>query len=334
MDHNKILSDLKSGNFAPIYFLHGEEDYFIDLVSDYIEDNILNEGEKSFNQVVLYGKEVDFKQVTDQVMQYPMMASHRVVLVKEAQSMSSLAELAPYFSNPSESSILVISHKHKSFDKRKKKAWDALKKNAVILESKKLYDNQIPAYITGIANEHQLKISNKTAFIISEHLGNDLNKISNEIEKLRLNLNEGTEITADHVQEFIGISKDYNIFELQKAIGSKNKMKAYSIVKYFSENKKTHPIQLNIGSLYNYFSTLLIAKKYEHKDDRVFAQKAKINPYFARDYKSAAKYYSYPQIRKSFELLHQMDKASKGVESRRFNELGLYQEFLYKLFAV
>lgn len=334
MNHIKIISDLKSGQIAPIYFLHGEESYFIDEVSDYIEDHILNEPEKAFNQVVLYGKETDFKQVLDQAMQFPMMSERRVVIIKEAQSMRNIESLTDYFLKPSPQTLLLIAHKHKAFDKRKRKTWDALKKNAIILESKKLYDSQVPNYIINLAKDNQLKIDNKTAFIIAEHLGNDLNKISNEIKKLRLNLDKGTSINLDHVQEYIGISKDYNIFELQKAIGTRNKMKAYAIVKYFSENKKAHPIQMNMGSLFNYFSKLFLAKKYERLDDRTFASKTKINPFFAKEYKQAAHNYSLAAISQAFELLHKMDKSSKGVETRRYDELGLYQEFLYQLFAV
>lgn len=333
MDHIKILQDLKAGKYAPIYFLHGEESYFIDLITDFIENNILETSEKAFNQIVLYGKEADFKQVIDQAMQYPMMASHRVVILKEAQSMKGFEKLVDYFKQPSPQTILAIAYKHKKFDKRKKKLWDALKKNAVILETKKLYDNQVPGYIIDLARESNLKIDNKIAYVMAEHLGNDLSKIANEINKLKLNLPENAEVKLDHIQKFIGISKDFNIFELQNAIGQKDKKKAYRIVKYFADNKKVHPIQMNVGSLYNYFTSLLIAKKYEGNDDRTLAQKAGINPYFAKSYKSAARNYSMPQIRRSFELLHEMDKASKGVDVRRSDELGLYQEFLFKLFA-
>ena len=333
MDHKKILTDLKNKNYAPVYFLQGEEPYFIDLIVDYIDKEVLNEGEKSFNQVVLYGKETDFKQVVDQAMQFPMMASHRVVIIKEAQSMTSLDKLEKYISNPSSQTILVIAHKHKKVDKRKKGFWNAIKKNAVILETKKLYDNQIPAYIISIAKENNLSIDNKTAFILAEHLGNDLSKISNEIEKLALNVPAGSTIDANHIQQYVGISKDYNVFELQNALGSKNKAKAYAIIKYLAQNSKANPIQRNIGSFFNYFSILYVAKKYENADDRTFASKAKVNPYFAKDYKAAAKNYTLAQIRRAFKLIHIMDKSSKGVEVRRSNDLGIYQEFLFKLFS-
>ena len=333
MDHSKILEDLHLKQYAPIYFLHGDESYFIDQISDYIEHNVLDEGEKSFNQIVLYGKETEFKQVLDQAMQYPMMAPYRVVILKEAQSMNGLDKLADYFSNPAEQTILVIAHKHKKFDKRKKKAWDALKKNAVILETKKMYDNQIPGFISNVSKSLGIKIDNKAAYLLAEHLGNDLSKISNELEKLKLNLADAEEISLDHIQKYIGISKDYNMLELQASIGRRDKLKAYSIAKYFSENKKAHPIQRNIASLYYYFSVLFMAKKFERADDKVLASKARINPYFVRDYKAAARNYSVPQIKRAFRLLHDMDKSSKGVEVRRATDLGIYQEFLFKLFA-
>ncbi|MBT8232991.1 MAG: DNA polymerase III subunit delta [Saprospiraceae bacterium] len=333
MDYKKILANLKKKDYAPVYFLQGEESYFIDQIVDYIDKEILTEGEKSFNQVVLYGKETDFKQVVDQAMQFPMMAAYRVVIVKEAQSMSSLEKLSSYIDNPSTQTILVLAHKHKKFDKRKKAFWAALKKNAVVLETKKLYDNQVPAHIIAKSKENNLRIDNKTAFILSEHLGNDLSKIANEIEKLALNIPAGSTIDLNHIQQFVGISKDYNVFELQKAIGAKNKKKAYAIVKYFAQNSKANPIQRNIGSFYNYFSTLFLSKKFEKADDRTFASKVRVNPYFAKDYKAAASNYTLPQIKRAFKLIHAMDKASKGVETRRSNEMGIYQEFLFKLFA-
>jgi len=333
MDHLSIIKDLKKKEYAPVYFLHGDEPYFIDEVVNYIEKNVLNEGERSFNQVVLYGKETDFKQVLDQARQFPMMASHRVVIIKEAQSMRSMDELASYFSKPSPQTLLVVAHKYKSIDKRKKKLWSAIKENAVILESKKLYDNKIPPYIVNLAKTQKLSIDNKTAFVIAEHLGNDLSKISNEIDKLALNLEEGTSVTIDHVQEHIGISKDYNIFEFQKSLGQKNKEKAYRIVKYYDQNKKAHPIQMTVGSLYGYFQKLFIAKKYERGDDRTFASKLKVNPFFAGEYKQAARNYTVPQVKRAFKLLHEMDKKSKGIGTRRATDLGIYQEFLYQLFA-
>jgi len=333
MDHKAILTQLKKKEYAPVYFLQGDEPYFIDLIVNYIEKNVLNEGERSFNQVVLYGKETDFKQVLDQARQFPMMSPYRVVIIKEAQSMKGLENLAPYFEKPSEQTILVVAHKYKFIDKRKKKLWSAIKENAVILESKKLYDNKIPAYIVNLAKAKKLTVDNKTAFVIAEHLGNDLSKVSNEIDKLALNLEAGTTVSNDHVQQYIGISKDYNVFEFQKALGQKNKTKAYRIIKYYAQNKKAHPIQMNVGSIYGYFLKLFIAKKYERSDDRTMASKLKVNPFFVGEYKQAVRNYTMPQIKNAFKYIHEMDKKSKGVGSRYANDLGIYQEFLFKLFA-
>lgn len=330
--HTAILKDLKAKKYAPVYFLQAEEPYFIDLIVNHIEHKILDEGEKSFNQVVLYGKESNFKQVMDQAMQFPMMASHRVVIVKEAQEMSSIDKLEAYIANPSESTILVLAHKHKKLDKRKKKIWAALKKNAVILESKRIYDNQIPPFIVNQAKDSGLVIDSKIASIIAENLGNDLSKIANEINKLSLNLAKGSSVTVQDVETYIGISKDYNVFELQKALGAKDKAKAYKIIMYFSRNKKSHPIQMNVGALFNYFTKLFLAKKFMNADNKTFASKVKVSPFFTSEYKAAAKNYDLGQIKNALMLVHDMDKKCKGVGVRRSNDLGLYQEFLFKLF--
>ena len=332
MDHKSILKELKSGNYSPVYFLQSEEPYYIDVIVDYIENSILDEGEKSFNQVTLYGKETDFKQVIDQSLQFPMMASHRVVVVKEAQEMSSLIKLADYIAQPSPQTILVLAHKHKKLDKRKKKIWTALKKNAVVLDTKKIYDNQVPGLISGMAKEKNINLSPKIANMIAEHLGANLSKINNELDKLSLNLDSSTAVTMEHVETYIGISKDYNVFELQKALGMRDKSKAYKIIEYFSRNHKAHPIQMNIGALFNYFSKLFIAKKYINADNKTFASATKVNPFFAQEYKSAAKNYELDELKKVFRLIHDMDKKSKGVESKRSDDLCIYRQFLFGLF--
>ncbi len=332
MNHTAILKELEAGKYAPVYFLQSEEQYFIDEVVDYIEHSILDEGEKAFNQVVMYGKETDFKQVMDQARQFPMMASHRIVIIKEAQEMSTLDKLTGYIEQPSEQTILVIAHKHKNLDKRKKKIWAALKKNAVILETKKIYDNQIPNYISEIAKSKNLKISPQVSQMIADNLGSSLSKINNEIQKLSLNLSPGSEITLEQVEKYVGISKDYNVFELQKCLGQRNKEKAYRITEYFARNSKAHPIQMHVGALYNYFTKLFVAKKYERADNRTFASKVKVNPFFADEYKAAARNYSLDQIKEGLKLVHIMDKRSKGMDGRSHTNQGIYQEFLFRLF--
>jgi len=332
LNHTQILKDLKAKKYAPVYFLQSDESYFVDQVSDYIEKNVLDEGEKAFNQVVLYGKETDFKQVMDQARQFPMMASHRVVIVKEAQEMSTLEKLTDYIAQPSDQTILVLAHKHKKVDKRKKKLWKAISDNAVVLETKKIYDNQVPSYITKISNEKGLQMSPRVAQVLAEHLGASLAKINNELDKLSLNLEKGTEVNLEHIEQYVGISKDYNVFELQKAIGKRDKSKAYKIINYFSKNAKAHPIQMHVGSLYSYFCKLLVAKKYERADNRTFAAKVKVSPFFADEYKSAARNYSSTQLQKALSLIHVMDKQSKGVDSRNQTTLGIYQQFLFQIF--
>lgn len=331
MDHNKILDQIRNRQFSPVYFLQSEEPYFIDIIVNEIESNVLEESEKAFNQIVLYGKEIETKQVLDQVMQFPMMASHRVVIIKEAQELKNIENLTAYLDNPSQQSILVLAHKHRKLPKTKKKFWSALKKNATILDAKKLYDNQIPSYIQSMTKDLGFSIDNNACMLLSEYLGSDLSKVSNEIGKLALNLEKGTKINTSHIQQFIGINKDFNLFELQKAIGQKDKIKAYRIVKYFSQNVKSNPMPRNVAGLYGYFTKLFIAKKYQNADNKTLASKLKVNPYFVSEYKQAARLFSTEQIKIAFHQLHLMDKKSKGIDARRADDLGLYQEFLFKI---
>ena len=300
-------------------------------IRDSIENNILDEGERSFNQVVMYGKETHFKQVLDQARQYPMMAPHRVVIVKEAQELSGLDKLEGYFAQPSPQTILVLAYKHKKLDKRKK-VWKTIKANAVVLEGKRIYENKIPNHIISMGSEEGLQISPKIAQVIAENLGTQLSKIANELKKLSLNLESGTAVTLDHVQTYIGINKDYNVFELQKAIGTRNKEKAYRIAQYFAGNKKAHPIQMNVGALYSYFSKLLIAKQYERADNGTLAKHLGVNPYIVGEYKSAVRNFDFSQLRKAIYLVHQMDKKSKGIDIKHSDDLGMYQEFLFGVF--
>lgn len=332
MTYKDILKDIAAKKYAPIYFLQSEEPYFIDLIIDQIEQSILPEGEKSFNQVVMYGKETNFKQVMDQARQFPMMSQYRVVIVKEAQNMSSLESLLPYFETPAETTILAIAHKHKKLDKRKKKLWTALKKNATILDAPRIYDDKVPGLIQQMAREKKLTIPDEIAYSIAENLGNDLSKIANEIEKLTLNLAPSSVVTKEQVETYVGISKDHNVFELQKAIGHRNKVKAYKIVTYFSKNSKSHPIQMNIGALYNYFSKLFVAKKFGSADNRTLASKLKVNPFFVAEYKRAAHNFTLEQVHRALKAIHIMDKRCKGVGSRRSDDLGIYQEFLQAVF--
>jgi DNA polymerase III subunit delta len=276
----QILTDLKRKIFKPVYFLSGEEAYYIDLISDYIEKNVLDESEQEFNQTILYGKDVDLTTIVNAAKRFPMMSEYQVVIIKEAQNLkelgkasggddedddiptkkttsSSSSALASYLQQPQPSTILVFCYKYKTLDKRSA-VYKSLQKNHVFLETKKMYDNQVPDWITAFVGERKFKIGPKASFLLAEFLGNDLSKISNEVEKLFINLKEGDEITQESVQENIGISKEFNVFELQDALAKKNILKANQIINYFSSNEKEHPTVMTMSLLYGYFSKILV----------------------------------------------------------------------------
>ena len=240
MTYPQIIKELKAKKYSPIYLLHGNEPYYIDKISRYVEENVLTEGEKSFNQMIMYGKDTDHKTLIDTCSRYPMMASHQVVILKEAQEMKTLKELLPYIEKPVHTTILVICFKHKKFDGRTKFG-KLVKQKALIFESKKLYDNQIPDWIQSYLKDKKLSISPSASVLVAEYLGENLSKVSNELDKLAINLAPGTEVNEKHIQEQIGISKEYNVFELQKALGAKNVVKSNRIINYFISNpKKIH----------------------------------------------------------------------------------------------
>lgn len=326
MTYQEIIKNLQNKKYAPLYLLHGDEAFFIDKISQYIEKNVLTDGEKAFNQAVLYGKEIDFKQVVDEARQYPMMASYRVVIVKEAQEMKSLDKLEQYIENPSPQSIVVLCHKHKKLDKRKKfykKAGSA----GIVFESKQLYDNQLPAWISDYLLNFGYKIDYNASMMVAEYLGNDLSKISNELDKLMLNIEKNATIGIEDIQEQIGISKDYNVFELQKAIGSKDVEKIFRIIQYFSENEKAHPLPLVIGNLYSFFSKLYItAFNLKTPDNQLQKLLGLPSPYFVKEYKSAAANLGFEKIKSTFFALKKADLSSKGYGSRNQTSKGTLQE--------
>lgn len=331
MDATQILKDLKDGIYRPIYFLSGEEPFYIDQVSNYIEHHILDEGGKAFNQVILYGKEVDFKTIVDNARQFPMMAPYRVVIVKEAQEMRSLNNLQSYIENPSEQSILVLNYKYKKLDKRTGFA-KALKKKAVLLETKKIYDNQLPGYIDQIVKANGLKIDARANNLLAEYIGTDLSKINNEIEKLNLRLEKGETINSQHIEDYVGISKDYNIFELQNALGKRDKIKSFQIAEYFASNEKKNPLIASINSLYSYFTKVWQTQSLSTLDDRSLASKIGVfSSFFMKDFRLAARNYSPDKIRSILLDLHQYDAYSKGVDRRNPNQGDLLKELIFKI---
>ena len=331
MDAEKILGELKKGIYRSVYFLSGEEPYYIDQISDYIENNALDDAGKAFNQVILYGKEIDFKQVIDNARQYPMMAQRRVVIVKEAQEMRSLTQLQSYIEQPSPQTVLVINHKFKKLDKRTGFA-KAIKKHATLLETKKIYDNQLPAYIQQIAKEKKLNIEPKATSLLAEYIGTDLSKINNEIGKLNLRLSEGDTITPQHIQDFVGISKDYNIFELQNALGKRDRAKAFRIVEYFASNEKKNPLIVSINSLYNYFTKVWQTQSLSSLDDRTLASRIGVfSSYFMKDYRLAARNYRQDKLKEILVDLQEYDGFSKGVNRRNPVQGDLLKELVFKI---
>lgn len=325
-----IISDLKNGNTKPIYFLMGEEPYYIDGISKYIEENVLSEEEKGFNQMVLYGRDVTIEDVVSNAKRYPMMAEKQVVIVKEAQDLSRTIEnLLSYAINPQPTTILVLCYKYKTLDKRKKLA-KQIANIGVLFESKKLYDNQVPDWIKRVLAGKGYTITPKGAQMLVEFLGNDLSKVNNELEKLQLILKPGEQITPQLIEENIGISKDFNNFELQNAIGERDMKKAFAIVQYFSQNPKNNPIVVTVGLLYGFFSKLL---KYHALTNKGDAPKALgVHPFFIKDYQTAARNFPMKKVSAAIAAIREVDMKSKGVGAANLSQGDLLKELLIKIF--
>lgn len=350
---NQILTDLKRRIFKPVYFLSGEEAYYIDLISDYIEKNALDESEQEFNQTILYGKDVDLNAIISAAKRFPMMSEYQVVIVKEAQNLKELGKasggddedddipakktsasssnaLASYLQQPQSSTILVFCYKYKTLDKRSS-VYKSLQKNHVFLETKKMYDNQIPEWITSFVQERKFKIGPKASFLLAEFLGNDLSKITNEIEKLLINLKEGDEITPEAVQDNIGISKEFNVFELQDALAKKDILKANRIINYFSANEKEHPAVMTLSTLYGYFSKILLYHFCPDKSKFAVAQALGVNPFFVDGYAKAAQNYGTAKLKAIFSYLKEYDLKTKGVDNSGVSNGELMKELIFKI---
>ncbi|MCA0133215.1 DNA polymerase III subunit delta [Winogradskyella alexanderae] len=331
-DVKKIVSDINKRNLKPIYFLMGEEPYYIDKISDYIEDNILDEAEKGFNQMVLYGRDISIEDIVSNAKRFPMMADYQVVIVKEAQDLSrTIEKLANYAENPQPTTVLVLNYKYKKLDKRKA-LYKALNKTGVVFESKKLYENQVSDWIRGVLARQNYKISPKASQMLVEFLGNDLSKIDNELNKLKIVLPEGTQITPEHIEENIGISKDFNNFELRKAVGDKDISKAQRIAKYFADNPKDNPLVVTIALLFSFFSQLLLLHGLRDKSPRSVASALRINPYFVNEYLIASRNYPMKKVSAVIALLREFDVKGKGVGANAVPQGDLLKELLVKIF--
>jgi len=341
-EFNQILADLKKKVYHPVYFLMGEEPYFIDAITDYIENNVLDENEKEFNQTVLYGRDTDALTIIANAKRFPMMANHQVVIVKEAQNVKDIAgkgkedgdkgksPFQAYIENPQKSTVLLICYKYKTIDKRTSLA-KVIAKNAVLFESKKMYDNQLPDWITTYLKGEGYTIEPRASVLLTECLGNDLSKIANELDKLMINIPEKSEITADHIQKNIGISKDYNTFELQAALGKKDVLKANRIVNYFSASPKDHPLVVTLSTLYGYFAKILTYHSLADKSKNNAAAAMGVHPFFVGDYEKAAKSYSMGKLKNIFAELREYDLKSKGVDSAGTPDGELLKELVFKI---
>jgi DNA polymerase-3 subunit delta len=349
---DKIMLDIKRRLYKPVYFLCGEEPYYIDVISDALEKNVLDDSEKEFNQTVVYGKDTDLASILSLAKQFPMMSEYQVVIVKEAQNLKELnksaeededddspgksknanasAQFLAYVQSPQPTTILVFCYKYKTLDKRSSLA-KTIQKTAVYAEFSKLYDNQIPDWINNYVKDKKYTINPKASFLLAEFLGSDLSKISNEIDKLVINLQAGSEITPESVQDNIGISKEYNIFEFQDALAKKDILKANRIVNYFAANEKEHHPVMITGSLYNYFSKIFKYHFLHDKSKFTAAQALGVNPFFVEGYARAAGNYPPGKLKNIFSDLKDCDLKTKGVNNSGTSNGELLKELVYKI---
>ena len=330
MTYDQILSDIHKKNFAPIYFLTGEEPYFIDMISDTIENEALDEADRAFNQIVLYGRDVDVETIANHARSFPMMGDCMVVIVKEAQDVKDLEKFEAYLDTIPETTLLVFVYKYKKFDKRKTLA-KKIDKKGVWFESKKLYDSNIPGWIQNYLRTEGYSITPKAMQMLADFLGTDLHKITNELKKLTIALPKNKSIDDADVERNIGISKDYNVFELQNAIGNRDVLKANRIVNYFGDNGKDNPLLVTAISLYGYFAKLIKLHCAKDQSQGNLASVLGVNPYFVRDYQAAARNYPLGACIRCISILREFDMKSKGYNSGEVSEKDLYREMIFKL---
>jgi len=326
----KIINDIKKGIVKPIYLFTGDEPYYIDFLSNFIEKNVLTEDEKAFNQMVLYAQDVTIEDIVSNAKRYPMMAERQVILIKEAQELARTIEnLTGYAENPQPTTVLVLCYKYKTIDKRKK-LYKAIKSTGVVFESKKLYDNQVGDWIQKALASNGHGISPKAAGMLVEFLGNDLSKISKELEKLTQIVKEGQQITPELIEQNIGISKDFNNFELQKAIGSRDIKKSFAIANYFAQNPKNNPLVVTVGILYRFFSLLLKFHALKSKSDA--PKVLGVSPYFVKEYEVAAKNYPMKKVSAVIAKIRETDMKNKDMGAANISDGELLKELLVAIY--
>ena len=332
----KILSDLKQGNYAPIYFMQGEEPYYIDLVSNYIEANALSETEKSFNQQILYGKDVKLNQVISAARSFPMMGQRQVVIVKEAQNLDEFnikeydfSLFENYLKSPQPSTVLVFCYKYKKLNKVKK-ITKTIMQHAVFLETSKLYENQMPDWIKAYVKAKGHSINRQALMLLTEYIGNNLERMSNEIDKVLVNFTSPAEINESLIQEYVGINKDYNVFELQSAISKGDALKANRIINYFAADSKKNPAIIAIAFLHGFFAKLLMLHQSPDKSERAICSIIGVSPYFAKEYVLAIRRYTPAKVIQNLAYVYEADLMFKGVNAT-INDRELLKELVYKL---
>jgi len=332
MSPEKILNDLKKQDFKPVYWLEGEEEYFIDLVIDYAENKILTESEAGFNLTVFYGRDAVWADVVNSCRRYPMFSEKQVVILKEAQGMRDIEKLESYIEKPLTSTFLFVAYKNKKLDGRTKMA-KMLKEKAVLFTSKKLYDNELPEWTNDLVKSKGYTISNKALALLIDHIGNDLSRLNSEVDKLALNLSKSKNITEDDIEKFVGISKEFNVFELQQAIAAKDLYKAVRIIQYFAANPKAAPLQLVFPSLYNFFSKVLMVYSVPSRDEKTVASAIGVHNFFVRDYIQTAIRFSHPEMEKVLLLLYEYNLRNIGINDAGTEDKDLLKEMVVKMIA-
>ena len=329
MNFENIMADLRAGKYRPVYFLTGEEPFFIDSITDYLAGQVLSEPEKAFNQLILYGRDTDIGNIITCARKFPMMASRQVIIIREAQNLKSLDGLEHYLAAPMNSTILAFAYKYKKIDKRTKLA-RLLAEKSVLFESDKIREDKIPAWIINHLSAQSYQIEQKAAALLVDFLGNDLGRIINELGKLILVLPSGSkQITAGLIEKNIGISKDFNNFELNRALVSRDIVKANRIISYFSSNPRNNPIVVTISSLFFYFSKILLYHGLVDKSRENIARELGVNPYFVAEYQQAARSFSLVKTRQVIAFLRQYDLMTKGASAASDGEL--LKELIYKI---
>lgn len=330
--YEEIARDLKNRIYKPVYYLMGEESYYIDKISEYIAQTVLNESEKEFNQTIIYGADTDIATIINAAKRYPMMSKYQVVIVKEAQGVKNMDELSYYLQRPLESTILVLCHKHGVLDRRKKLAAE-IEKVGVLFESKKIKDAQLPGFISSYLKRRSVEIEPKASEMMAEFVGADLSRMAGELEKLIITLPRGQKrITPEQIERNIGISKDYNNFELRNALVAKDVFKANQIIKYFEENPKTNPLQMTLSVLFNFFSNLMLAYYAPDKSEQGIANQLGLkSPWQSKDYMAAMRKYSGVKVMQIIGEIRYCDAKSKGVGNPSLEDGDLLRELVYKI---